>query len=213
MIDSPTKVWPLEVHSPNASNIFQNDDADAHPSPTNGPVKSPQRMKGSSLSQSTATPRLPSARGENDDEEGSNENNRRKYRNENDEFTFSPIVRHADLSSPSNMSVSADDCGTNAAHPFGDDHDVVANYSFPIDGDEINIQSLDIAIDEEEAEEEAEETRGDETEEERMQREIAESVALARQLMGKEWPSCGEDRTQHSNADIIEFSKTYPNSL
>ena len=139
MIESPTKTsLPLELHSPNISNIRQNG--------TEQPVK--------------GTP-------EDDDNEST--------------FQLSPIV-HVGLFSPSNMSVS-DDNKTNATL-LGDERDDVndvVNVSFPINRDEIEIQSPTIAN-------EDEEEVHDETEEERMQREIEESEALARQLMGKDGP-------------------------
>lgn len=113
---------------------------------------------------------------------------------------LSPIVRHAGLFSPSNLSVSAiDDNGTNATTlSFGDerrdddnDDDNVANDSFPVDdGDIIDIQCPDITIEDDDDDDDYEEEEvtqdEEETDEERTLREIAESEALARQLMGKD---------------------------
>ena len=179
MSESPTKaIRPLELQSPNAYNIDRHDDGD---------LKSPPVVKGTPSS-SSAPQMMPSM----DEDDGENRDRDCYGR---DSFRLSPIGR-VDFSTPA---VNADVSGTlnvsrlNATNLEDDatrDDDLqmngcddsVMDSSFPDNRGEIevHIQSPVAAMEEDEIREDG----AQDTEEERMQREIEESEALARQLMG-----------------------------
>ena len=177
MNESPAKaIRPLELHSPNAYNIDRHDDI---------AMKSPQAKKGTPSS-SSAPRMMPTM----NDDDNDGENRGRPC----DSFRLSPIGR-VDFSTPAvNMEVSetpiasrldttifgGDTTRDEGAQMNGSEENLMDS-SFPDNRGDVEIHSPDAAV----PGDDVEEVEAEETEEERMQREIEESEALARQLMGK----------------------------